>query len=818
MTIPTNSDSMMCNKLAKTLAQEAWMLTQVSELLREFALDTQDEAKQIDIKNVCLSFLRCLNEIPHVGTHATGRRYTRLQFIENALSLADLQLTRRDFEPWFLAESTLVYAGDWQPDSLLPYAAEDRRLLDCEQQIDNLEHALHQTQVALNRSNAELRFVEAERKHFMAVAIENIHALVRQDFEKSTSWRVTKPMRSLIAWARGMRSEQKVSNNRGGVFASKPSTNSANNTLLSWESVTPPWDKPGYSTQVAWRSKSDDGFDRNNYTEWCKRYEHRASNPVLIAEAKVLEQQTSAPLFSILMVIDQTQFDFVKQSLASVQAQFYGKWELCIAISTRTNKTVHEFIDLASQDDQRIKFVAVNATDELLKEATSLASGTWEGILFATNYIAPQATYSLAKALFLSVDMKIIYSDSDKLDSPNFTRCIPDFKPDWNLDLFYSNNYTQDLCFFEHELIRQCGGFVVEYNDLVIASFAMTLRAIESIKPTQIYHVPEILVHVRNLAETRKAEMDFYVQILNAHFLRTRQYAHALVGVDTWHIQYTLPTTPPLVSLIIPTRNNVSLLRQCVSSILAKTHYANFEILIIDNGSDEDETLDYLRSLSDTANVRLIRDNYAFNYSALNNSAVALAKGEFIALVNDDIEVISPNWLSEMVSHALRPGIGAVGARLWYPDWRLQHAGIVLAGGVARHVHKFLPAGEPGFNDRAVRIQNFSAVTGACLVVKKSLFLGLGGLNEKELSIGFNDVDFCLRLIEAGYRNVWTPFAELIHHESATRGQDDSTDKQRRAEKEYRYMRKRWGAKMDIDPAYNPNLSSGHDDFSLAWP
>jgi O-antigen biosynthesis protein len=180
--------------------------------------------------------------------------------------------------------------------------------------------------------------------------------------------------------------------------------------------------------------------------------------------------------------------------------------------------------------------------------------------------------------------------------------------------------------------------------------------------------------------------------------------------------------------------------------------------------------------------------------------------------------VESEHWLSDMVSHALRPGVGAVGARLWYPDHTLQHAGMVLVGGVARHIHKHLPKGEAGFNGRAVLTQNFSAVTGACLVVKKTLFEQVGGLNDQELAVGFNDVDLCLKLVEAGFRNVWTPYAELIHHESATRGQDNSPEKQRRAEKELRYMRKRWGNKLHIDPAYNPNLSDGHDDMSFAWP
>ena len=327
-------------------------------------------------------------------------------------------------------------------------------------------------------------------------------------------------------------------------------------------------------------------------------------------------------------------------------------------------------------------------------------------------------------------------------------------------------------------------------------NFDLTLRALEHIEPTQIHHIPQVLVHVR-------------------------EGANVEVGtekVKTQHIQVALPATPPLVSLIIPTKNNLKLLRQCIDSILSKTSYTNFEILVVDNGSDQPDTLDYLKTVRSNSKIRVIRDNYAFNFSAQNNYAVTFARGEVIGLINDDIEVASADWLTEMVSHALRPGVGAVGARLWYPNHTLQHAGMVLVGGVARHVHKHLPQGEAGFNGRAVLTQNFSAVTGACLVVKKALFEQVGGLNDQELAVGFNDVDFCLKLVEAGYRNVWTPNAELIHHESATRGQDNSPAKQRRAEKELRYMRKRWGDKLHIDPAYSPNLSDGHDDMSLAWP
>ncbi len=815
--------SQLHSEFKQILARDAWNLQQVAELMRQLALLSRDTNNQPDSKLVCITLLSWTDELAHVGTHDTNRRYTRLQFIENALSLAGLYLTRRDFEPWFL--SLPQYSADlggWQPNNLLPYAAEDSRIQDFEEKIDELEHQLHQTEVALNRTKAELSFIDAERKHFIAVAIENIHTLVRQDFEKSTSWRVTKPLRSFAAWARKIRSG-KVAQNESTDTSSRQTVDSLSNPTLNWDSVIPPWDKPGYSTEAAWRGLPDSKFDRNDYSEWCKRYESVTNIDALTSQARKLADQNHSPLFSILMTVDQSPAEYFKQAVSSVKNQVYEKWELCIAVSTRTDASVIKFIELAQQSDSRIKYVTGDLENgNLLNEAKLLATGDWLGTLSARNTIASQATYMLAKATFLSENYKFIYADSDILKLPDFARSKPDFKPDWNLDLFYSQNYTRDLCFYSKELIADCGEFNSKLTSLSAATYDLTLRAIERIHATDIYHVPKVLVHHRVLAESSADDVAHQVQSLNEHFKRTEQNAVAIVGTESaakkWDIHYSLPSTQPLVSLIIPTKNNLTLLQQCVTSILLKTEYENFEIIVVDNGSNQNDTLDYLRQIAGTPKVRVIRDNYAFNYSALNNSAVALSKGEIIAFLNDDIEVITPNWLSEMVSHALRPGVGAVGARLWYPDMKLQHAGIVLAGGVARHVHKFLPAGEPGFNDRAVLTQNFSAVTGACMVVKKSLFESVGGFNEKELAIGFNDVDFCLRLVEAGYRNVWTPQAELFHHESATRGQDDAPDKQRRAEKEYRFMREHWAAKMEHDPAYNPNLTSGHDDFSLDWP
>ena len=282
-------------------------------------------------------------------------------------------------------------------------------------------------------------------------------------------------------------------------------------------------------------------------------------------------------------------------------------------------------------------------------------------------------------------------------------------------------------------------------------------------------------------------------------------------------MRYPLPDNIPLVSLLIPTRNGFELIKQCVDSILVNTTYPKYEIIIVDNGSDETKTLEYFQFLKSDLRVKVLRDDRPFNYSALNNEAVKHANGELIGLINNDIEVLTSDWLTEMVSHAIRPEVGAVGAKLWYPDDTLQHGGVILVGGVAGHFHKGIRRGDYGYFGRADLIQSLSAVTAACLIVKKSLYEEVGGLNETALKVAFNDVDFCLKLHVRGYKNIWTPYAELYHHESATRGVDDTKEKMRRFQGEIDYMKKTWQSLLSNDPAYNLNLAD-REDIGLAWP
>ncbi|WP_410175705.1 glycosyltransferase family 2 protein [Pseudomonas syringae group genomosp. 3] len=356
--------------------------------------------------------------------------------------------------------------------------------------------------------------------------------------------------------------------------------------------------------------------------------------------------------------------------------------------------------------------------------------------------------------------------------------------------------------------------------------YDLALRCVEKLQRSQIIHIPRVLYHWRIHAGSTAMAGDEKpyaalagVKALNEHLQRKGEIGVAeLTSLGMYRVHYKLPVSLPLVSLVIPTRNAHGLVKQCIDSIKRLTTYTHYEIILIDNGSDDPQSLEYFAQLDLEENIRVLRDDGPFNYSALNNAAVRIANGELIGFINNDIEVISPEWLSEMVSIALQPKVGAVGARLWYPDNTLQHGGVIVGlGGVAGHSHKYLPKGAPGYFCRAELIQEFSAVTAACLIVKKSIVNEVGGLDEENLKVTFNDVDFCLRVQEAGYLNVWTPFAELYHHESATRGHEDTPQKQQRFSQEVQYMKCRW-PQMLVDYVYNPNLTLDYEDFSLAWP
>ena len=421
-------------------------------------------------------------------------------------------------------------------------------------------------------------------------------------------------------------------------------------------------------------------------------------------------------------------------------------------------------------------------------------------LLNGGDLLANSAIYHLCTTL---KESDFVYCDTDELDI-NGAKSSPRFLPNWNPELQYSTAYINTGVMIKTALLKS----VQISNQTTIAEIVTELSL--TIKSLAINHLPLPLVHQSPIKEDSTT--------LNRVKAVIEKHTKAEVELDE---QFSVnrvywPNSNPLVSLIIPTKNGKALVKACIESILEKTTYQNYEILLIDNGSDEQESIEYFSYLNTLEKVKVIRYPAPFNYSAINNFGVEHAKGSILGLVNNDIEVISPNWLTYMVGHAEREDVGCVGAKLLYSDTRIQHAGVVLGyGGGAGHAHKNFPRFHTGYLKRIVATNNYSAVTAACLLVKRTDFDAVNGLNEKDLSVAFNDVDFCLKVKGLGVKNVYCAEAELFHHESVSRGLDISPEKAARFNRELAYLQTTWSDFIANDPAYNPNLTLKRESFSI---
>jgi len=568
------------------------------------------------------------------------------------------------------------------------------------------------------------------------------------------------------------------------------------------------------------------GVDCNDYEEWVRRYDTLSDESRSRMRERIVGFEHK-PLISIVMPVYNSELKWLVEAIESVRMQIYTNWELCIADDASTNKDVRPILERFAEKDVRIKVFYREKNGHISAASNSalyLATGEYIALLDHDDLLPEHSLFWFADTINNHPDAQLLYSDEDKIDKTG-RRYEPYFKPDWNPDLFLSQNMISHLGVYRTDLIKRVGGFREGYEGS--QDYDLALRCIEHIAPHTIVHIPRVLYHWRShsgstaqAGSKKNYALHAGERALNEHFTRIGVSATAkLLEFGMYRAHYNLPKPAPLVSLIIPTRNSLGLIQQCVESILGKTTYENYELIIVDNNSEDLETLHYLTGLVSDNRIRVLRDERPFNYSALNNSAVLHAQGEYIGLVNNDIEVIAPKWLDEMMCLASLPGVGAVGACLWYPNDTLQHGG--CATGIlelAGHLHRYLPKGHLGYFGRAQLIQTISVVTAACMVIKKSIYQEVGGLDEINLKVAFNDVDFCLRVREAGYRNIWTPYAELYHHESATRGYEDTPEKQMRFRDEVCYMQKRWADTLFSDPAYNPNLTLEREDFSLAWP
>lgn len=533
------------------------------------------------------------------------------------------------------------------------------------------------------------------------------------------------------------------------------------------------------------------------------------------------------PLLSILMPVYDTPEEYLGAAIDSVRAQLYPDWQLCIADDASRAPHVRKLLERMAREDGRIE-ICFRQTNGHIAEASnsalSLARGEYVLLLDHDDELEEHALYMFAEEILGHPDADIVYSDEDKLDVQG-RPYEPFFKPEWSPDLFTAQNYLSHLSGFRAELVRKLGGFRSGFDGS--QDYDLCLRCIPLTSPERIRHIPHVLYHWRAIVGSTaalpaaKRYAESAAQRALQEFMDARHPgAKVEVGkiATTYRVRWPLPDPAPLVTLVIPTRDGRALLQQCIES-LKKTSYRPFEILVVDNQSRDPDTLRYLDELVERGTARVLGYDHPFNFSAINNFAVQQARGSLVALLNNDIEVMTPEWLTEMVSQAIRPEVGAVGAKLYYPDGSLQHAGVITGiGGVAGHSHKYLFGDAAGYFARVQLQQDLSAVTGACLVIRRDVYLQVGGLDEKNLPIAFNDVDFGLRLCEAGYRNVWTPYAELIHHESKSRGAEDTPEKQARFKSEIVYMKARWGSRLVEDPYYSPNLTLDTENFALAWP
>lgn len=557
--------------------------------------------------------------------------------------------------------------------------------------------------------------------------------------------------------------------------------------------------------------------DDVDYEQW---YENHKALPEELEKQKN-EKWKRKPLISIVVPVYNTPQVFLRQMIESVQNQSYSEWELCIGNASPENKEMKKILE-EYKNDARIKEVEIpenKGISQNTNRAMEIASGELIGLLDHDDLLAPNALYEIAKAVNEHLDAEVIYTDEDKVTTDLKEHFQPHLKPDFNLDLLRSNNYICHFFVASRDLIKRVGGFRPEFNGA--QDYDLILRCTEQAK--QIVHIPKILYHWRvhkaSTADNPASKMyafDAGKRAIEEHLIRCRTKGTVQHTKDLgfYRVKYEI-CGEPLVSIIIPNKDQSEALKKCLDSIREKTSYRNYEIIIVENNSEEPETFAFYKKIAGEK-IKIVTWEGEFNYSAINNFGVRHARGDYLLLLNNDVEIINGDWLTEMLSHCQRKEVGIVGAKLYYPDNTIQHAGIIIGiGGVAGSVFVGLPRAFSGYLHKASIQLDLSAVTAACMLVKRSVFEQVGGLEEK-LKVAFNDVDFCLRVREKGYLVVYDPYAELYHYESKTRGAEDTKEKIRRFQTEIEYMRSHWiGLLKKGDPYYNCNLSLTKWDYSL---
>ena len=520
------------------------------------------------------------------------------------------------------------------------------------------------------------------------------------------------------------------------------------------------------------------------------------------------------PLISVLVPVYNAEPKYLGECIESVLAQKYQNFELCVVDDASTDKkTLAMLKEYEKNEKIRVKYRKKNGhISQATNDALKMAKGEFVALLDNDDVMAENALYEVVKVLNKDEKLDFIYSDEDKLDE-NGERCLPHFKPDYSPDTLLSLNYICHLAVIRTELIRGMGGFTVGLEGAQDHDLFLRLTG----KTQRIYHVPKILYHWR-MAETSTARRMENKNYANDNGKKAIEAALRRRGLKA-KVEKDEPSTyykvvydierELMVSVIIPTRDYAEMTETCLKSIYEKTTYKNFEVILVNNRSEKEETFELLEEYEKRYdNFRVIDADMEFNYSKINNLAVKEAKGDVVILLNNDTEVITPEWMTWMVGYAVQPHVGAVGAKLLYPDKTIQHGGVILGlGGVAGHVGIGKDRNELGVYGRMRVPYDFGAVTAACLCVEKKKYEEVGGLEEKGLKVAFNDIDFNMKLLDRGYYNVLLPMVELYHYESKSRGLETTPEKQERFRREVEFMQKKWGDKLTHDRFYNSNLS-----------
>jgi GT2 family glycosyltransferase len=566
-----------------------------------------------------------------------------------------------------------------------------------------------------------------------------------------------------------------------------------------------------------------------HYSKWINEVEEYFLS--LIDIDQTLKNFKFNPKISILIPLYNVKPQFLEKCINSVTKQSYTNWELCIyddgsILNLKENIEIINRFKGISEISSKIRFKKGNVNKHIshaLNQCLEMATGEYYIVLDDDDILISNALLFIICQLNINTNAEIIYSDEDKIDAEG-NRFSPIFKPDWSNETNLNGMYITHLTALKTDTIKKVGGYRTGYEGS--QDYDLILRISAVINPANIMHIPFILYHWRSHNESTAQDIYRKPYVIKAThkalsdtITRRKLNADVVKGeiANTVRLKFKIKNNPH-ISIIIPTYNQWKVLKRCIESIVTKTEYKNYSLIIVDNNTDRKTDKKYLADLKKEHTV--IDYKHPFNFSAISNYAFAYSQRNFnsshLVLLNNDTEVINPDWLTSMLEYSQLEDIGAVGAQLIYPDNSIQHAGVILGiQGVAGHSHKHFNISEPGHMGRIKKIQNISAVTGACLMVKSKLYEKVNGLDEINLKIAYNDVDFCLKLQQAGYRNIYTPFAKLYHYESLSRGPEDDPVKIARFNKEADFMQTKWGDILTHDPYYNINLTHEKENFEL---